>query len=91
MIENHVVTCYTEPTLNNAKHSYSTVLNKLHHTILIYTTLSYTTPYSPTLHHTLLHYATLSYTVPQSPTLFHNLLHYSTLSYTVPLSPTLRQ
>ena len=38
------VSRYTDPTPNNAKHSYSTVLNK---------------PHYYNLHHTLLHYAAL--------------------------------
>ena len=54
------VSRYTEPTPNNAKHSYSTALNKPHysnlHSPIQYAALSYTivlfktTPYSPTLH-----------------------------------------
>ena len=79
---------YTEPTPNNAKHSYSTVLHKLQHTILIYTTVSYTIPHYPTLLHSLLHYATLSYTTLHSPILYHTVLYYATFSYTVPHSYT---
>ena len=71
------VSRYTEPTPNNAKHSYSNVLNKLHHTLLHSATLSYTTPQSPTLLHILLHCATLSYTTPYSLTLLHTLLQLS--------------
>ena len=69
-----------------------TVLYWINHTIIIYITLSYTTPHSShyrKLHHTILHYATLSYTTPHSPTLRHTLLHYSTFPYTTPHSPTL--
>ena len=56
---------------------YTIALSKLHRTLLPYTTLSYSTPHSPTLCHTLLHSATLSYTTPHSPTLLHTLLQLS--------------
>ena len=70
------------------------------HTLLHYSTLSYTTTHFPTLRHTLLHYATLSYTIPHSPTLAYaalsytlrrTLLLYAALSYSTPHSPTLLQ
>ena len=73
------VSRYTEPTPNNAKHLYNTVLNKPHYSNLGYTLLHYAT---------LLQYSTFPYTTPHSPTLCHTLLAYATLSYTMPHSPT---